>query len=510
MPFSEASGLVVLLEKLSRLLAEQETCGYVVGGFIRDWVLMRQTHDIDIAVRGDAIRLAEKIARSLSGKFVLLDADNGIARIIAVQEQEQWQVDFSSLEGDIEADLARRDFTIDAMAIELADLILLVKGKRQEELELVDPFGGRKDVEEGIVRAVSEQVFEADPIRLLRAARLAAELDFSIEPETENLIRRYHGLVARVPGERVREELLRLLCLPGSARFLRYLDELSLLTVLIPELDSCKGVDQPTTHFWDVFDHSLEAMAAVEFLTRENSWQYAGREMLTSVPWSQEIEDSLSRQVSAGSTHRSLLKLACLLHDIAKPETKFVDPTGRARFYGHTGEGAIKAKSILGRLRMSHQETKQVETMVYHHLHPVQMANEGCLPTRRAIYRYFRDTGDNGIDILFLALADYLATCGPNLTVEGWQEQCRMINYILAEHGEQQERISPVKIIDGHDLIDVFGLSPGPLLGRLLVQVQEARASGELKTKEEALALVRKELSVRNMFDNHTEQRLSG
>lgn len=508
MPSSESSDLVALLEKLSRLLADQETCGYVVGGFIRDWLLVRQTHDIDIAVRGDAISLAEKVARSLPGRFVLLDAENGIARVIATQGKKQWQVDFSSFEGDIEADLARRDFTIDAMAIGLAGPIFLTEGKGQTELELVDPFGGRKDVEEGIVRAVSKQVFAADPVRMLRAVRLAAELDFSIEPETEDLLRRCHEMVVEVPGERVREELLRLLCLPGSARFLRYLDELRLLMVLIPELDSCKGVDQPTTHFWDVFDHSLEAVAAVEFLMREGEWRHTKQELLGFTPWSREIEEGLSLQVSAGSTHRSLLKLACLLHDIAKPETKFVDPTGRARFYGHTGEGAVKAKSILGRLRMSHQEIKQVETMVYHHLHPVQMANEG-LPTRRAIYRYFRDTGDNGIDVLFLALADYLATCGPNLTMEGWQEQCHMINYILAEHGEQQERISPVKIIDGHDLIAVFGLSPGPLLGRLLAQVQEARASGELKTKEEALALVRKELLAKNMSYNHTEQGLS-
>ena len=152
--------------------------------------------------------------------------------------------------------------------------------------------------------------------------------------------------------------------------------------------------------------------------------------------------------------------------------------------------------SILERLRFSNREITLVENLVYYHLRPAQMANKE-LPTQRAIYRYFRDTDDAGIDILLLALADYLASRGPLVSMGEWERHCQLTNYILTEHDKQQVKISPVKLVDGHDLIDTFGLTPGPLVGKLLAIVHEAQASGELSTREEALALVQKELSLR-------------
>jgi len=174
--------------------------------------------------------------------------------------------------------------------------------------------------------------------------------------------------------------------------------------------------------------------------------------------------------------------------------TKSIDDTGRARFLGHTKQGAAMTANILERLRFSNREIRLVESLVYHHLRPVQMAHEE-FPTQRAIYRYFRDTDDVGIDILFLALADYLASRGPLASMEEWKKHCQLINYILAEHEKQQAKISPVKLIDGHDIMNNFDLPPGPLIGKLLAMVNEAYASGELSTRERALALVRRELS---------------
>jgi poly(A) polymerase len=232
----------------------------------------------------------------------------------------------------------------------------------------------------------------------------------------------------------------------------------------------------------------------MEFLMRETRWEYAGDDFLALAPWSEAIDDHLSQHVSTGSSHRALLKLAALLHDIAKPETKTIDDTGRARFLGHTKRGAAVAACILGRLRFSNREIRLVEGLVYHHLRPVQMG-DGQLPTQRAIYRYFRDTGEIDIDILLLALADYLASRGQIVSMEEWNGQCQAMNYILAEHERQQAKIPPVQLLDGHDIMRVFGLAPGPLIGRLLTRVHEAYASGELSTKEEALALIREELS---------------
>jgi poly(A) polymerase len=525
--------LLAALAKISRLLSAQKKRGYVVGGFIRDWLLNRETNDIDIAVSGDAIAIARKVAREIGGKFVLLDAINHIARVVVPEAEQpegtshnrelpgaEWHFDFCSFTGDIESDLSRRDFTINAMALELGQFVVASSAntdlqklaslwaEKRLPLKLIDPFSGKEDLRNRIVRAVSEQVFEDDAARLLRAVRLAAELDFTIEPNTESLIRRHSQAITEVSGERVREELLRLLTWPRAAYYLRYLDKLGLLLALIPELGEGKGVEQPTVHFWDVFEHSLQTVAAIEFLIRESDWEYSNDDMLSTAPWSEAIEKHLSQEVSSGSNHKILLKLGGLFHDIAKPMTKSIDDTGRARFLGHTKKGAAMTANILERLRFSNREIRVVESLVYHHLRPVQMAKTGApkslenlwganeeLPTQRAVYRYFRDTGEVGIDILFLALGDFLASRGPLVSMDEWRRHCRLINHILAEHERQQAKISPVKLIDGHDIMDTFELAPGPLIGKLLAMVSEACASGELSTREEALALIRRKLS---------------
>ena len=451
----------------------------------------------------------------MSGTFVLLDETNDIGRVV-LRERDwgegeprgtEWHLDFSSFSGDIESDLGRRDFTINAMALELRQFASVctsggttiggsthARSTGRLPVKLIDPFSGHKDLMDRRLRSVSAGIFEIDAARLLRAVRLAAELDLIIDRDTERSIRRHSRAIGEVPAERVRDEMLRLLRLPQAASHLRYLDSLGLLPALIPELAEGKGVEQPTAHFWDVFEHSLQTVATIEFLIRESDWDYGNEDMLGTAPWSDTIDGHLSREVSSGSNHRVLLKLGALLHDVAKPMTKSVDDTGRARFLGHTQQGAAMTAAILERLRFSSREARFVEALVYHHLRPVQMAN-GEVPTQRAVYRYFRDTGEVGIDVLLLALADYLASRGPLVSIEEWRGHCQLMDYILAEHARQQAKTLPVKLLDGHDIMLAFDLAPGPLIGELLGLANEAHASGEFNTKEEALALLRKELA---------------
>jgi len=478
----------LLLVKLSSFLTQQGIGSYLVGGFVRDALLGRDTADIDIAVASDALEIAPKLATTLGGKYVLLDEINRVGRVILVNEANRWELDFSTFRGSIEQDLAQRDFTIDAMAIDLGQL-----GKGYTDLQIIDPFNGLDDLHQGVIRTVSEAAFQSDAARLLRAVRLAAELGFSIDAQTESLIQRYHHLLTKVAGERVREELLRLLAVPQAGQFLAYLDELGLLTVMIPELVQTKGVVQPKEHFWDVFDHSIKTVVAASFLLREEAWEYASADVLAATPWSEALVQHFALEVSRGSTRGSLLKLAALLHDIAKPQAKDIDADGRMRFLGHAKEGAAMAANILERLRFSGKEVRLVETTILHHLRPLQMSHTG-LPTRRAIYRYFRDTGEAGIDILFLSLADHLAARGPHLDLNQWQQHAQIAEYILSQRFQEEGVTSPPKLIDGHDLINIFGLSPGSKIGELLEAVREAQASGELATKEEALAYVRRQL----------------
>ena len=478
----------LLLAKLSSFLTKHGIGSYLVGGFVRDTLLERDTADIDITLASDALEIAPRLATALGGKYVLLDEVNRVGRIILVNEANRWELDFSTFRGTIEQDLAQRDFTIDAMAIDLGQL-----AKGYTELQLLDPFNGLDDLHQGVIRTVSETAFQSDATRLLRAVRLAAELGFSIDAQTRSLIQRHHHLLTRVAGERIREELLRLLVVPQAGQFLAYLDELGLLTVMIPELVQTKGVVQPKEHFWDVFDHSMKTVVAASFLLREETWEFDSADVLAATPWSEALVQHFALEVSRSSTRGSLLKLAALLHDIAKPQAKDIDADGRMRFLGHAKAGAAMAVNMLERLRFSGKEVKLVETMILHHLRPLQMSHAG-LPTRRAIYRYFRDTGEAGIDILLLSLADHLAARGPYLDLNQWQKHAQLVEFVLSQRFQEEGVISPPKLIDGHDLINILGLSPGPEIGELLEVVREAQASGELATRENALSYVRRQL----------------
>ena len=213
----------LLLTKISLFLTERGVKSYLVGGLVRDLLLGRDTADIDIAVAPDALEIAPKLATALGGKYVLLDKINRVGRVILVNEANRWELDFSTFRDTIEQDLAQRDFTIDAMAIDLNQL-----GKGYADLQLIDPFNGLDDIHQGVIRTVSETAFQSDAARLLRAVRLAAELGFSIDVQTESLIRRHSHLLSKVAGERVREELLRLLAVPQAGQFLASLAELGL------------------------------------------------------------------------------------------------------------------------------------------------------------------------------------------------------------------------------------------------------------------------------------------
>ena len=472
-----------LLADISRFLTGKGIAAYVVGGFVRDALQHRVTADIDIAVNGDAVPLAPLLARSLGGTPVTLDEENRISRIVL--PDHTWEIDLTSFSGSIEEDLARRDFTIDAIAYPLDETIEAGFDIKR----CIDPFHGLDDLRHKIIRAVSDTVFTEDPARLLRALRIAAELGFSIEPETGDLIRRDSGCIKNVAGERTREEFLRLLAQPGAGELLFHMDRLGLLTALIPELAPARGTDQPIIHVWDVLEHSIRTVTAVEFVLHEGNWDHVPGDILSVVPWTSELREHFDQPVSHSSTRRTLLKLAALLHDIGKPRTKTLEPNGRARFLGHPEEGAATSAAILERLRFSRKELQLVTLLVKYHMRPTQMSNQG-LPTARAIYRFFRDTGEAGTDILFICLADHLATRGNTLDRNEWSGHAAMTAHVLAEHEERAVKPLETRLLSGHDIMQIFTIEPGPRLGRLLEGLREAQAAGEVTGRQQAIEYI--------------------
>ncbi|UCH86184.1 MAG: CCA tRNA nucleotidyltransferase [Dehalococcoidia bacterium] len=480
-----------VLAEVASFLDAQSLEAYVVGGFLRDALLRRESNDVDLAVAADPLSVGRELADVLAGHFVRLHEEHKAARIVLPVGEAVRSLDLLPLRLEIEADLAQRDLTINAMAVPIEELV----GER--EPSIIDPCGGRRDLDERTVRMVRPEVLRADALRLLRAVRLCAELDFALEPETAAVIAEYAPLLFQTAPERQRDELMRILATPRAAAGLRLADELGLLEPLLPEVVATKGEEQPKEHQWDVFDHSLETVVALDALLgseepADKRWARLWRELWGEMEEFPAVREHLEEEVSQGHSRTAHLKLAALLHDIAKPETRTIEDGGRMRFFGHAQAGAVRAAAVARRLRFSGAEVRQVEAMVKEHLRPLQIAHDGP-PSRRALYRYFRDAGEAGIDVLFLSLADHLATVGPRLDWDDWRAHLGVVGYILAWRF-QEEKAVPPRLITGHDLMDALGLTPGPLVGRLLEAVQEAQAAGEVTTREQALALARQEL----------------
>ncbi|MGA9350729.1 MAG: HD domain-containing protein [Anaerolineae bacterium] len=485
-----------IVEQVCVFLRERSVKAYLVGGCVRDWLLGCSSHDIDFAVAGDAVELARRVADREGGAFVLLDQERCTARVVTRGEDGQRLfIDFARLQGDdIITDLSKRDFTVNAIAVAVeADT-----GSR-----IIDPYSGQRDLQLGLVRAVSEMAFLDDPLRTLRAVRLAAEMEASIEQGTVRLLRQAVPLIANVSAERVRDELSKILALPGAPQNLRYLDEFGLLVVIIPELETLKGVEQSAPHYLDVFEHSLETVRWLEQVV-DVVEGYDGEEVadgalslipLLLSPFSFQLSAHLSQLISGDRTRLTVLKLMALLHDLGKPATKSVDDEGVIHFYGHEGEGVGVVGAILRRLRFGGNEVALAKTIVANHMRPSLLADQEVV-TKRAVYRFFRDTGDAGVDTLLFYLADHLATWGPNLRMARWQRRVEFVASMLADYYERHHKvISPPKLISGHDLMEEFGLQEGPRIGELLEAVREAQVEGEVRTREEALALVKELLT---------------
>jgi poly(A) polymerase len=479
-----------LLSELIAFFSLRQVEAYATGGFLRDALIGIPIHDLDISVTGDPSELAPELADIFNGRHFALDEERRLFRVLI--PAHDLHLDLLPFEGRIEDDLMTRDYTVDAMAAPLNEVA-------SGSVMLIDPAGGLPDLLDRTIRLVSEKALINDPLRLLRGVRLAALLAFSIEPVTAEMIRRHAALITGVSAERQRDELVQILRTPRAAMGLRLMDELGLLERVLPELGPTRGVEQPKEHHWDVFGHSLAVLEALDMILDEEEPQIdpakaLWKELWTRLEWWTEGRDFFGREYVANTHRCALVKLAGLLHDVGKPAKKSFEEGGRMRFLGHASAGADIATRAMQRLRFSSRETGLVRTMINAHLRPIQMAQQG-IPSRKAVYRFFRDTGEAGIDTFFLSLADHLGTVGPRVDLEDWRQHVALVDYVLRKRlQEEGEVISPARLIDGDDLMAELRLSPGPQLGELLELVREAQAAGEVDSREQAIALARRYL----------------
>ncbi len=465
---------------------------WLVGGSVRDALLRRNIHDLDFAVEGDGLSLARLVANKLDGAFVSLDEERGTGRVVLNEDGEQFFLDFARLRGDdLTADLAGRDFTVNAMAVSLAP-----------PETLIDPMGGQADLKAKVLRLCRPGAFTDDPARPLRAVRLAAQLDFRLERATREAARQAAQLLPQVSAERVRDEFMKMLGGRKPAAALRALAALGLLTHIIPETVALKGVTQSPPHVFDVWEHTLAVLDRLEALlfvlgrvhNVDAASEYAlGYAAARVGRYRRQISDHLEQELSVGRPARSLLFFSALLHDIAKPQTRTVEvDTGRIRFFNHEEVGARIAKEKAIALRLSGDEVERVGATVAHHLRPMLLSQEASV-SRRAIYRFFKTVGRAGVEACLLSLADLLGTRGPELERDEWARRVDTVVALLDGYFTQPEQIvRPAPLINGNDIVELLGVPQGRRVGEVLKAVLEAQAAGEVASRDEALAFARK------------------
>ena len=435
---------------------------YIVGGSLRDLLLHRSPSDYDIAVMGDAEAFARELAAKTHGHMVELGKDD--QRIIRVVSGDA-AYDVSQAAGTaIEEDLARRDFTINAMACNLSSG------------SIVDNFGGMEDIRARKIRMVSRKAFRRDPLRLLRAFRIAACLEFGIETQTESMIQEDAGLIRNAAGERIREELLKLFGVRESHRYLNAMADTGLLFAIFPEMESLKGCAQNDHHSEDAFEHTMEAYRHLESALDDIARVFP--------------EASAEAGGAVTGKEAALLKCSVLLHDIGKPSARTVDEEGRTHFYGHEGQGAQIVKGVLERLRFSVAEGLFVTSIVRHHMRPLllYLAFEGRSPSRSSLTRFFIACGDLTPHVLLHSVADAMGK--GERQEEGREPYLTFANAIMkAYFTDYSPKASSRPLLTGKDLIREFDLTPSPRFKAILDFVEEARLMGRITSREEALKL---------------------
>lgn len=485
LPFSD------LLERVQAALPGDMPV-YLVGGAVRDALMSRQTHDLDFTLPKNGIKISRRVANKLKASFFPLDTQRDTGRIITFDAHgDRHVLDFAAFRGpDLESDLRDRDFTINAMAVAMHD-----PGK------LFDPLGGMRDLRDGLMRPCSDKAFHNDPVRILRCVRQAVDFGFQMLPETKGLARQAIPELPRVSPERMRDELFRILEGPSPTSALRILDILGALTHALPELSALKGITQPPPHSSDVWTHTLSTARLLAHILdvlgpkhdpeSAANWSM-GLISLRLGRYRQQLQEHLASTINPDRSLRGILLMAALYHDIGKPHTRQVESNGRVRFLAHDRSGAKIATQRATQLRLSNVEIDRLGKIIRHHMRPLLLAQTDALPTRRAIYRFFRDSGEAGVDICLLSLADSLATYGPGLPKDTWTHQLDVVRALLEAWWERnEESVSPPSLLTGRDLIQTLKMKPGPRVGQLLEAIREAQATGELGTREEAWSFAR-------------------
>ncbi|MDO8886016.1 HD domain-containing protein [Candidatus Oleimmundimicrobium sp.] len=464
-----------LLLRVLEFVKDNPNQAYLVGGYIRDKVLGRTGNDIDLVVVGDVEKYCRKLVDVLGGSFFLL-GNKGVARIV-VKNEELRKIDVCSMQGKIEDNLKQRDFTVNSLAVDAKKL-----AEETMPIQVIDIFEGLRDIKNKNISAVCPEAFKEDPLRILRAVRLSVELGFNIELKTVSFLKESVNLIKNVSAERLQRELFLIFALPHFYKAIELLGKLDIIKFVLPEVEEMKGVTQNNYHHLDVWGHTLLTLKNLEEILANLKKIFPSEHEKILSHINQPFQGEFNRVVP--------LKFAVLLHDVGKPKTKSVNSSETVCFYHHSEISFKIANGICKRLKISKEGTKIVGKLIAEHMRPGFLSKEKG-SSDKAIRRFLRDAGDETVEILLLSLADRGATLGPLSTKESLNRHEDFVKNIMKIYFSTIEKpILP--LLTGHDLIKELNLEPGKLIGRLLEEIEEARAEGKISTKEEALVFAEK------------------
>jgi tRNA nucleotidyltransferase/poly(A) polymerase len=451
-------------------LVPLEPGAWAVGGGVRDALLGRPFADLDVAVEGDAAAAASALARAAGATRFRLSRAFGAWRVQG--GRLPFAVDLTPLQGGtLEEDLGRRDLTVNALAVPAAG-----------EASLIDLHGGLDDLRGARLRLVRPSALSDDTVRLLRLARLAEELGFAIDAGAVAAAREAAPRLWDAPGERLADELARILRLRHPDRAFRRLDELAALGALAPELEESRGLEQSPYHHEDVLGHTLEVVEHTADLVADPERVFRSR--------AGRVRKVLDTPLADDLTGGQALGLPALLHDMAKPATRAVTAEGRVTFIGHDRLGAEMADGLMRRLRTSTRLREFVVRCTLMHLPLGFMVHRTPLSLRQ-IDRYLRATAPWEVEIIVLSVADRLATRGPRTSESAIRRHLALAREVMDVHFDLVDRGPVQPLLAGDEAAADLGRPPGPWLAQLLDQLREEQVVGAVRTREQALRFAR-------------------
>jgi poly(A) polymerase len=458
------------IDQISKLAKKLKIKVWLVGGFLRDSYIKapKDLVDFDFCVEKDIDLFVAKVAKIFGAKVIVLDKKSSSFRIILNKNIKKYSYDFILMRGkDIKKDLELRDFTINSLALDIT-----------EPRKILDYHNGINDLKNKQIKSLTEGVIVDDPLRILRGFSFVANYGFKINPQTLKFFSHHKEKLKSVSCERINEELFKIFNSEKSYKIIKKMDKVRVIDQILPYVEKMRKTTQGGFHHLNVWEHSIEALKQFELLYKREAKK------------ENEAIDFFNQNLSGNRKRFQIIKLACLLHDLGKP---FVKKAAKARmiFHAHEKVGRDISSLFAKKIRLARVEKKALEKMVFWHLRPGYLADQ-ITPSRRAIYRFFRDTQEEGVSIIFLSLADWRATRGPLADSIKRKRHERIMLKLVKDYFIEKKKKPIPKIIDGYDLIKHFKIKRGPLIGKILNKIRELQAMGKINKKSEALMVAEK------------------